>query len=200
MASSLLNFSDYDPNDIPSSKGMTFGIAVSDWNQEITYSLLKACVETLEQQGTSPELIKIIHVPGTFELPKACAWLADHHWWTENDEMHMIDAVIALGCVITGETKHDEYINSAVSQGLMQLNLSSKIPFIFGVLTPRTLEQAQDRAGGKYGNKGVEAAIAAIKMAKIHQELDIIEEESSSRFLNDLTDEEGREWNNDDDN
>jgi len=160
------NLSDYDPNFVPSAGGLSFGIAVSDWNQEITHTLLKGCLESLEQHGAKTADIQVVHVPGSYELPKAADWLANMEWVDEgNDSVRMVDAVVCLGCVITGETRHDEYINSAVAQGVMQLNLSYDIPFIFGVLTPSTMQQALDRAGGKHGNKGVEAAITAIKMA-----------------------------------
>ena len=145
-------------SEIPNARHFKFGIVVSDYNSEITYSLLEGCVTTLQKHGALAEAIAIWHVPGTFELPLAAQTMCD----AENP-----DAVICLGCVITGETKHDEYINKSVAQALMQLGLSYATPIIFGVLTPLTLEQAQDRAGGKHGNKGVESAIAAIRMADL---------------------------------
>jgi 6,7-dimethyl-8-ribityllumazine synthase len=132
------------------------------WCRITTAKLLtlcsKACVTTLQKHGAMTEAIAIWHVPGVFELPLAAQTICD----AENP-----DAVICLGCVITGETKHDEYINKSVAQALMQLGLSYATPIIFGVLTPQNIEQAQDRAGGKHGNKGVEAAIAAIRMADL---------------------------------
>ena len=145
-------------SEIPNARHFKFGIVVSDYNSEITYSLLEGCVTTLQKHGALAEAIAIWHVPGTFELPLAAQTMCD----AENP-----DAVFCLGCVITGETKHDEYINKSVAQALMQLGLSYATPIIFGVLTPLTLEQAQDRAGGKHGNKGVESAIAAIRMADL---------------------------------
>ena len=174
MATTYKNLSDYDPNKIPNASEFSFAIAVSDWNDEITHALLKACCETLTKHGVNENNIFISHVPGAFELPKACQWLANHLWNANADneeELIMADVVICLGCVITGETKHDEYISHAVSEGIMKLNLVYDIPFVFGLLTPRTMEQAKDRAGGKHGNKGVEAAITAIKMADLSLKL-----------------------------
>ncbi len=173
MATSLNNLSEYDPNQIPDSTEMAFGIVVAEWNPEITNSLLKACCETLTKHGTDPAAIKVVRVPGTFELPKACEWMADAEWEDPEKGFFTPNAVIAIGCVITGETKHDEYISHAVSEGIMNLNLAYDIPFIFGVLTPRNQEQALDRAGGKHGNKGVEAAIAAIKMVALAKSMNV---------------------------
>ncbi len=158
MASSLKNLSDYDPSQIPSAEGMSFGIVVTDYHTDITYTLLQACHDTLVKHGAETARIEILHVPGTFELPLGAQFLY------ENFEP---DAVICIGCVITGETKHDEYINSAVSRSIMQLGIDFNVPFVFGVLTPRTHEQALDRAGGKHGNKGIEAAVTAIKMVDL---------------------------------
>ena len=168
MSSKHQNLSNYDPNEIPNAAHLNFGIVVSDWNKEITHTLLKGCLDTLVKHGAEPHNIHVIHVPGSYELPKGADLMANFEFMDENHEhIRMIDAVIILGCVITGETKHDDYINQAVSNGLMQLNLVYDIPFIFGLLTPRTMEQALDRAGGKHGNKGVEAGVSAIKMADL---------------------------------
>ena len=150
------------PHTIPSGEGLKFGIVVSDWNHKITHSLYNACYNTLTENKTNPENIRTIHVPGTFELPVGAKILLEHKNY---------DAVICLGCVIKGETKHDEYINSAVANGLVNLGVLSGKPVIFGVLTPNTEEQATDRAGGKYGNKGIEAAHTALKMANLKHEL-----------------------------
>ncbi|MBK9462914.1 MAG: 6,7-dimethyl-8-ribityllumazine synthase [Chitinophagales bacterium] len=158
MSSTHKNLSAYMVSEVPDARLFKFGIVVSDYNSEITYALLEACVTTLQKHGAMTEAIAIWHVPGVFELPLAAQTICD----AENP-----DAVICLGCVITGETKHDEYINKSVAQALMQLGLSYATPIIFGVLTPQNIEQAQDRAGGKHGNKGVEAAIAAIRMADL---------------------------------
>ena len=158
MATSLKNLSDYDPDAVPGAEGMKVGIVVTDYHNEITNELLKGCTETLLAHGVSPDDVSITHVPGAYELPLG----ARLHY-----QQNHPDAVICLGCVITGETRHDEYINQAVAGGIMQLGLALGVPFIFGVLTPGTRQQALDRAGGKHGNKGTEAAITAIKMVAI---------------------------------
>ncbi|MCL4111346.1 UNVERIFIED_CONTAM: hypothetical protein GTU68_023199 [Idotea baltica] len=162
MATSLKNLSEYDSSTVPNAEEYKFGIVVADWNDDITHTLLEGCANALEEHGTKPENIKIIHVPGSYELPYGAQLLLDDK---------KFDAVIAIGAVITGETKHDEYICNAVSQGVMQLGLTYKTPVIFGLLTPRNMEQAKDRAGGKHGNKGVEAAITAIKLVALAEEM-----------------------------
>lgn len=138
------------------------GIVVSDWNSEITHQLLKGAEETLKKSGIKEDDIKVIHVPGAFELPIGAKMLMQ----TEKYE-----GVICLGCVIKGETKHDEYINNAVANGIMQLSLVSGKPVIFGVLTPNDMQQALDRAGGKHGNKGDEAAQTLIEMIALKRTL-----------------------------
>ena len=158
MASSLKNLSDYNEKTIPSAEKMSFGIVVSEWNNEITHSLYEACYDTLIKHGAKPENIFTEQVPGTFELPAGAKILASGE---------KLDAVICLGCVIKGETSHNEYINQAVATGLVQLSVLYSKPFIFGVLTPNDEQQAKDRAGGKYGNKGIEAATTAIRMASL---------------------------------
>jgi 6,7-dimethyl-8-ribityllumazine synthase len=162
MASALKNLSEYNETNIPSAADMIFGIAVSDWNADITHSLYNACYETLTKHGAKEENIHTVHVPGTFELPTAAKLLASSK---------KLSAVICIGAVIKGETKHDEYINHAVATGLTALSVGSGIPCVFGVLTPNTHQQAVDRSGGKYGNKGVEAAVTAIRMAALKKEL-----------------------------
>ncbi|MFM2266871.1 MAG: hypothetical protein RL757_312 [Bacteroidota bacterium] len=163
MASSLKNLSAYDANEMPSAADLSFGIVVSDWNADITHTLYEGCIETLEKHDAIAENIHTIQVPGTFELPSAARMLLSKY--------PSLDAVICLGCVIKGETKHDEYINNAVAGGLIQLSLMANKPIIFGVLTPNDAQQALDRAGGKHGNKGVEAAQTAIKMADLKKSL-----------------------------
>ncbi len=157
------NLSSYDPEKIPSAREMRFGIVVSDWNKNVTWKLLDGAVKTLTRHGVSESDIVVKHVPGSFELPLAAQWLAEY------DDL---DGVICLGCVIQGETPHFTYVCQGVTQGITTLNLEYNIPFIFGVLTTNTLEQALDRAGGKHGNKGDEAALTAIRMAALHQELE----------------------------
>lgn len=149
---------------VPSAKKMRFGIVVSDWNSEITELLFKGAKETLVKYGVKKKDIIDIHVPGTFEITLGSQWLAEF-----DDEL---DGIICLGCVIQGETPHFTFICESVSQGLTKLNLEYNIPFIFGILTTNTLEQAKERAGGKLGNKGVEAAIAAIRMSDLQYQLE----------------------------
>lgn len=161
MASALKNLSTYDESNIPDAAEMSFGIVVADWNRDITHALYEACFETLVKHGAKEENIKVAQVPGAFELPSGARIIATRE---------KLDAVICLGCVIKGETQHDEYINNAVATGLMNLSITTGKPFIFGVLTPNTHEQAKDRAGGKHGNKGVEAAVTALRMAALKAE------------------------------
>lgn len=155
MASSLKNLSSYDPDQVPDASEMKFGIVVSEWNEEVTGALAQGAVDTLKKHGCKEENIKVITVPGSFELTFGCRLMADKH---------ALDAVIALGCVIQGETKHFDFICQGVTHGITELNLEYDIPFIFGVLTTNNQQQALDRAGGKHGNKGDEAAFTAIKM------------------------------------
>lgn len=138
-------------------------IVVSEWNTEITESLLNAAVDTLKQNGLTDEDIIVRHVPGSFELPLGAKFMLD------NAEP---DAVICLGCVIQGETRHFDFICDAVANGIMTLGLEYNTPVIFGVLTPNNMQQAVDRAGGKHGNKGVEAAITALKLIALQYELE----------------------------
>lgn len=152
------NLSAYDPESVPNAKEMRFGIVVSDWNREITWSLLEGAVSTLKKHGASSKNIVVKHVPGSFELTLGAQFLAEY------DDL---DAVICVGCVIQGETPHFTYICQGVTQGITQLNMEYNIPFIFGVLTTNNHQQAVDRAGGKHGNKGDEAAVTAIKMAAL---------------------------------
>jgi 6,7-dimethyl-8-ribityllumazine synthase len=152
------NLSAYDPGSVPDASDMRFGIVVSDWNSKITWSLLEGAVNTLRQHGTDDK-----HVPGSFELTLGAQLLAEY------DD---VDAVICLGCVIQGETPHFTYICQGVTQGITQLNMEYNIPFIFGVLTTGTDQQAADRAGGIHGNKGDEAAVTAIKMAALQREME----------------------------
>ncbi len=134
---------------------MRFGIAVAEWNSEVTEALLRGALDTLAEKGAAAENIEVMHVPGSFELPLAGQWLA---------KTGRFDAIILLGCVIQGETRHFDFICQGVTQGTMELNLAFNLPFVFGVLTTQNQQQATDRAGGKHGNKGTEAALTAIKM------------------------------------
>jgi 6,7-dimethyl-8-ribityllumazine synthase len=160
---STTNLSAYDQESVPDARKMRFGIAVSDWNSEITWALLDGAVNTLRKHGASDNNIIVKHVPGTFELTLGAQFFAEY------DD---VDAVICIGCVVQGETPHFNYICQGVTQGITQLNMEYNIPFIFGVLTTNTIEQAADRAGGKHGNKGDEAAITAIKMAALQRDME----------------------------
>ncbi len=155
------NLSAYDHSDIPDAGNMRFGIIVSDWNNDITHSLLTAARNSLIRHGAKADNIIEKHVPGTFELTFGAKLVA---------ETYDPDAVICIGCVIQGETPHFTYICQGVTQGITRLNLEYEIPFIFGILTTDTHQQAVDRAGGKHGNKGDEAAITAIKMVSLLKE------------------------------
>ena len=157
MATAQHNLSDYDFAKVPDASNMCFGIVVSEWNHEITGSLLNGCVSTLEKHGALSENIHVKTVPGSFEL------IYGAHQMTLNGGY---DAIIILGCVIKGETPHFDYICQGVTTGIARLNATSEIPVVYGLLTTNDLQQAQDRAGGKYGNKGEECAVVAIKMAK----------------------------------
>ena len=154
------NLSHYDKNLIPNAEGLRFGIVVSEWNSEITEGLYKGAHQTLLDNGVAPEDILRMNVPGSFELTFGASVLG---------ETTDVDAIITLGSVIQGETKHFDFVCQGVSNGITQLNITLDIPVIFGLLTDNTLQQAIDRSGGKLGNKGIECAIAAIKMASINQ-------------------------------
>ena len=152
------NLSAYDKATIPNAKHLRFGIVVSEWNSDITGNLFSGAHKTLIDNGALAENIVCLDVPGSFELVYGCKHLISSQ---------KFDAVIAIGCVIQGETKHFDFVCDAVSQGIKDLNLQFDIPTIFCVLTDNTKQQSLDRSGGKLGNKGVECAIAAIKMATL---------------------------------
>jgi len=155
MSSAHKNLSVYNTDGIIDISEKTFAIIVAEWNEEITGALYQGVLETLLKHGAQKENIIKVNVPGSYELSYGSQVYA------AKDE---VDAVIALGCVIQGETKHNDYINNAVAQGLTAVSLKYNKPVVFGVLTPNTHQQALDRAGGIHGNKGDEAAITAMKM------------------------------------
>ena len=163
MASALKNLSDYNAETVPSAEGMRVAIVVSEWNTEITEALYNGAKDTLLKFGSSEENVVRRNVPGSFELTLGAQLMA---------ERKEFDAVICIGVVIQGETKHFDFICDAVGHGITNLNIKYNLPVIFGVLTPNTMQQALDRAGGKHGNKGDEAAITAIKMAALKKELE----------------------------
>jgi len=157
-----VDLSDYDSSLVPDASNMRFGIVVSEWNSNVTNALLRGAYNTLLQHGVSPEDILVKYVPGSFELIFGSQQMIDAE----------VDAVIALGCVVRGETPHFEYVCQGVTYGIAKLNTDYDVPVIFGVLTTDNIQQALDRAGGIHGNKGVETAIAAIKMANFYEDLE----------------------------
>jgi 6,7-dimethyl-8-ribityllumazine synthase len=157
MSSVHKNLSVYNTKDIPDVSEKRFALVVAEWNEEVTEALAQGVYDTLVKYGVKEENILKTYVPGSYELSYGSQVFA------RRDD---IDAVIAIGCVIQGETKHNDYINHAVAQGLTNVSLKYDKPVVFGVLTPNTHQQALDRAGGIHGNKGDEAAITAIKMLR----------------------------------
>lgn len=155
MSSANKNLSEFHTNELPEIQHKKFAILVSEWNEEVTNSLYAGAYKTLIKHGAQEKNIISQSVPGSFELTLGAQKMA---------QKPEVDAVICLGCVIQGETKHFDFICQAVAQGITDVSIKFNKPVIFGVLTPNTQEQAMDRAGGKHGNKGDEAAITAIKM------------------------------------
>lgn len=155
MSSQNKNLSTFEGSEIKSATPYKFGIVWAEWNHEITHALYKGAYDTLIKHGAKPENIISKTVPGSFELSLGAQYLAQNP---------TIDAVIAIGCVIQGETKHFDFICDAVAHGITNVGIKYNKPVVFGVLTPDIQQQAIDRAGGKHGNKGDEAAVTAIKM------------------------------------
>ncbi len=145
-----------------SGKKLNVCVIVSQWHKDITDALLEGVFTVFEKMEIDEFNMEVINVPGSFELPLGAQWAI---------KKYTPDAVICLGCIIKGETPHFNYISKSVSDGIMQLNLSHNIPVIFGVLTTDTVKQAKQRSGGKHGNKGADAAMAAIEMTEIHNKL-----------------------------
>jgi 6,7-dimethyl-8-ribityllumazine synthase len=161
MASTHKNLSEYQESPL-SIQRAKIGILVSEWNIEITNALANGAIQLLEKHELSQDQIIVKYVPGTFELALGAQMLIKHA---------KVDAVLCLGCVIQGETRHFDFICNASANAIAQLNLQSGIPVIFGVLTTDNMQQALDRAGGKHGNKGSEAAITALKMISLQNEI-----------------------------
>lgn len=168
MATQYQNLSEYDAEKMPDKEIVAtqeYAIAVADWNPDITHTLLQGAIDALIENGVKKTNINVVHVPGTFELTYAAKELSNI---LSVEKQKKYAAVIVLGCVIQGDTPHFDYVCQGVTYGISKLNATvENCPVIFGVLTTNTLQQAQDRAGGIHGNKGVEAAITAIKMANI---------------------------------
>ena len=156
MATNTKNLSVYDKATIPNANGLRFGIVVSEWNPKITDGLFQGAMEALTDCGVQESDIIKWDVPGSFELTFGAKKMIN---------TQKVDAVIAIGSVIQGETKHFDFVCEATAQGIKDLNVLFDVPVIFCVLTDNTMQQAIDRSGGIHGNKGTEAAIAAIKMA-----------------------------------
>ncbi len=160
MSSVKNNLSVVKGSSVPDVSQFIFGIVWAEWNTEITVAMRDGAIKTLKAHGVTDDNIIVRSVPGSFELTLGAQWMA---------EATEVDAVICIGCVIQGETKHFDFICSAVANGITELNIEFSMPFIFGVLTTNDQQQAIDRAGGKHGNKGDEAAITAIKMLALEQ-------------------------------
>ena len=161
MATENKNLSEYDKNQLPNSKDFRFGIVVSEWNDKITNGLFNGAESALLDCGVLPENIIRWNVPGSFELIYGAKLMLE--------KVEKLDAVITIGSVIKGETMHFEFVCEGVTQGIKDLNIQSDVPVIFCVLTDNNEQQSIDRSGGKHGNKGTEAAIAAIKMAELRR-------------------------------
>lgn len=162
MSSADKNLSSFDTSSVPSVKGMRFGLIVSKWNTEITEALYQGALTTLKKFGAEEKDIRKEYAPGSFELPLAAQYMA---------ERKDIDAVICIGCVIQGETKHFNFISMATAQGITAVGIKTNKPIIFAVLTTDNFEQARERSGGRHGNKGDEAAVTAIEMLALKQTL-----------------------------
>lgn len=161
MATKNHNLSDYDIKSVPNATGMKMGIVVAEWNENITAALLEGARQTLMKNGVFPEDITVMTVPGSFELVYGAAQMAKTG----------VDAVIAIGCVIRGDTPHDRYICQGVTHGLARLNAVQDVPIIYGLITTLDMQQAEERAGGKMGNKGDECAVTAIKMVDFKRQI-----------------------------
>ena len=162
MTEKKKNLSEFIPFEFSSANKVEIGIVVSEWNDRITDSLLDGAKKTLLECGVREEKIHVRHVPGSFELPLGAKWMLKHT---------NVDAVICIGCIIQGETRHFDFIAQAVAEGITNVGLEFSKPAIFSVLTCNTMEQAEDRAGGKHGNKGVEGAVSALKMLALKESL-----------------------------
>jgi len=164
MATINKNLSEYNKDTVPNTNGFRFGIVVSEWNDNITAGLYKGAIEGLLENGVPQENIVSWDVPGSYELVYGSKRMI---------QSQNVDAVIAIGSVIQGETKHFDFVCEAVAQGIKDLNVLTDVPVVFCVLTDNTMQQAIDRSGGIHGNKGTEAAIVAIKMANLKRQTEV---------------------------
>ena len=155
------DLSKYDVNQMPSADVLgrqRYAIIVADWNSEITYAMTQGALDTFLKHGVQEDNIAIVHVPGAVELTYGAARIMKEE---------RVDAVIVVGCVIQGDTPHFDYVCQSVTQGVAMLNAQGKVPVIFSVLTVLNKQQALDRCGGALGNKGIEGAYTAIRMANL---------------------------------
>jgi 6,7-dimethyl-8-ribityllumazine synthase len=161
MATANTNLSNYDKSVMPNATDFRIGIVVSEWNSDVTNGLLEGALQTLIDCGVSEQDISVYKVPGSFELI----------YGAKKVQSSGVDAVITIGCVIQGETKHFDYVCAGVTHGIKDLNIHHDVPVIFCVLTDNNKQQSLDRSGGKHGNKGVEAAITALKMIDFNRSI-----------------------------
>lgn len=157
MTTKKVNLSDYDPSSVPNGKPFTIGIVVAEWNPDITNAMLEGAYQTLLDYGVEESNIPVMHVPGSYELTTGAQMML---------RGRRCDAVICIGCVIQGETRHFDFICEAVANGLTNLSIKEEKPVIFSLLTTNNMQQAIDRSGGKHGNKGIEGAVTALKMCR----------------------------------
>ena len=158
MATAYHNLSDYDFNSVPNAENMRFGIVVSEWNNNITGPLLEGAISTLKKHGAKDKNILVQTVPGSFELTFGSAQMI---------KSGKVDAVIAIGCVVRGDTPHFDYVCAEASKGIAQVSMQTGVPVAFGVLTTENIQQAIERAGTKAGNKGVDCAMSAMEMVNL---------------------------------
>jgi len=158
MATANKNLSEYNKDLIPNGADFKIGIVVSEWNDSITFNLLKGAKEALIDNGVKEENIDVRFVPGAFELPLGCQFMCEYG---------NVDGVVAIGVVIQGETKHFDFVCEGATQGIKDVNLKYNTPISFCVLTDNNEQQSIDRSGGKHGNKGIECAIACLKMVAL---------------------------------
>ncbi|MCB0792197.1 MAG: 6,7-dimethyl-8-ribityllumazine synthase [Flavobacteriales bacterium] len=158
MATAEHPLSNYDPTSVPSGAGRRFGLVVSEWNREITEALHQGARRTLMEHGAAEADLLEVWVPGSFELAVGAQILI---------EANALHGVICLGSIVRGETPHFDYVCQATAKGIMDVGLKHGVPVIFGVLTDDNMDQARARSGGRYGNKGVDCAVAALKMAEL---------------------------------
>jgi len=160
MASALKSLSTYDESSMPDGSKMKIGIVLAEYHTDITHPLYEGAFETLLKHGVKESNIDTVQVPGAFELPGGARMLSSKG---------KFDAIICIGCVIKGDTPHNDYINQSVANALQTMTVATGRQYIFGLLTPNNHQQALDRAGGKLGNKGVECAVAALRMAALNK-------------------------------